>query len=458
MTRARVLYVTSRFPKLTETFVINEWLALAPRFDMELAALVRTKEQCVHAQASAVLDRVWFPGLVSVDTLRANVRVLVRSPRTYLRVLAQLLRATPRRPVEVAKATNVFVKSVALAERARREGVDHVHAHFANHPATAAWIVHRLAALPFSFTAHANDMFLSPPLLRQKVDEAAFVVTISEYNAGILRRMTPRSPIHVVHCGVDTTTLARIVRPRRGRRVLCVASLEPRKGHRHLLKAFAELAAHDADLHLTLVGDGPERDAIVGRARALGISGRVELTGPLSAGDVRRELAAADVFVLASVADRTGRTEGIPVALMEAMAAGVPVVTTRISGIPELVEGVGRLVEPGDADELASAISSVLDDSRIDEAVGLARARVAEQFDLFGEATKLGDLFEASFAVSTRAGSRSQPRPTAEDGAGDTPPDEVRHLGVVSGTESEFVRLGTPQEVEGVQPRGSRAE
>ncbi len=251
----------------------------------------------------------------------------------------------------------MFLKSVAVADRARREDVAHVHAHFANHPATAAWIVHRLTGLPFSFTAHANDMFLSPPLLRQKVDEAAFVVTISEYNEVLLNRMTPRSPIRVVHCGVDTATLARIVRPRRGRRVLCVASLEPRKGHRDLLEAFAELAAHDAELHLTLVGDGPERDAIVGHTRALGISDRVELTGPLSADDVRRELAAADVFVLASVADHTGRTEGIPVALMEAMAAGVPVVATRISGIPELVEGVGRLVEPGAADELAAAIS-----------------------------------------------------------------------------------------------------
>jgi glycosyltransferase involved in cell wall biosynthesis len=108
------------------------------------------------------------------------------------------------------------------------------------------------------------------------------------------------------------------------------------------------------------------------------------------------------VFALASITDDTGRTEGIPVALMEAMAAGVPVVATRVSGIPELVEGAGRLVEPGDAAGLARAIASALDDSSIDEVTRRGRARVAEQFDLFAEAAKLGDLFEVSVGLGLR--------------------------------------------------------
>jgi colanic acid/amylovoran biosynthesis glycosyltransferase len=458
MGRAKVLYITSRFPKLTETFVINEWLALTPRFDMELAALVRTREERVQGHAAAVMDRVWYPGLLRVETVRAHFRFLVGSPRSYLTVLVRMLGATIRRPAQLAKSVPVFLESVALADRARAEGVEHVHAHFANHPATAAWVVHRLTAVPFSFTAHANDLFLCPPLLREKIDEAAFVVTISEHNARLLRGLAPRAPIRVVHCGVDTAALAGTPRPRPGHRVLCIASLQPKKGHRYLLDAVAELAAHDHDLHLTLVGDGPERGAIVAHARALGVSDRVSLAGPLATEDVRRELAAADVFALASVTDRTGRAEGIPVALMEAMAAGVPVVATRTSGIPELVEGAGRLVEPGDAPALARAIGDILDDAGIDDVTSRARTRVAEQFDLFAEATKLGDLFEASVSPRTSARSRPQPRSTAEHVAGDTPPDEVRHVDVVPAAESELVRLVTPEEVEGVQPRGSRAE
>jgi glycosyltransferase involved in cell wall biosynthesis len=169
------------------------------------------------------------------------------------------------------------------------------------------------------------------------------------------------------------------------------------------LDAVAELAPDDPEFRLTLVGDGPERDAIAARARALGIADRVEFAGPLGAEGVRRELARADVFVLASITDNTGRTEGIPVALMEAMAAGVPVVATRVSGVPELVEGAGLLVEPGDAAALANAIATALDDSGIDEVTRRARARVAENFDLFVEAAKVGDLFAASVELGLRA-------------------------------------------------------
>lgn len=402
MSTGRILYITSRFPKLTETFVINEWLALAPRFDMSLAALVHTHEELVHPQAAAALDRVWFVRPVDLRTIGANLRALIRSPRTYGSTLMQVVRACARRPVDLARSLVVFLEAVVLADRVRGEGIDHVHAHFANHPATAAWIVHRFTGVPYSFTAHANDLFRSPALVRRKVDDAAFVVTISDFNARLLREMHPVAPVHVVHCGVDTAALAGTARPTPGRQLVSVASLQVKKGHRYLLDAVANLAADDPELRLTLVGDGPQRAALEARIQALGLSDRVELTGPLTVAGVRRELARADVFVLASVTDDTGRSEGIPVALMEAMAAGVPVVTTRVSGIPELVDGVGRIVEPGDPDALAQAIASVLDDPASAEVARRARALVAEQFDLYVEAAMLGDLFESSVDRSGR--------------------------------------------------------
>ena len=137
------------------------------------------------------------------------------------------------------KGVLVFIKAAALAELVERLGVRHVHAHFIHHPATAAWAIHRLTGVSFSVTAHADDLFIGPALLREKVSASTFVATISEYNRAFLERLLPGvGRIEVVHCGVDPQGLP--YRERKGRRrVVCVARLEPKKGHRDLLRAIA---------------------------------------------------------------------------------------------------------------------------------------------------------------------------------------------------------------------------
>jgi glycosyltransferase involved in cell wall biosynthesis len=336
---------------------------------------------------------------------------MARDPGRYIRVFRELLRSTPRSIQERLKACAVFIEAAALSERARRSEIAHVHAHFANHPATAAWIVHRLTDIPFSYTAHANDLFLLPPALREKLDEPAFIVTISRYNEQLLAEMKPRAPVFVVHCGVDTTILAELGRTPSSHRVLCVGSLEERKGQRYLLEAVAELRDRFPDIELVLIGDGPERSSLEDFARRLAIGERMRFAGALPADAVRDELSHAAVFALPSIIDKTGRTEGIPVALMEAMAAGVPVISTRVSGIPELVDGAGGLVEPRDAAGLANEIALTFEDSRIRAArVSAARERVVAEFDLYREAAKLADLIDGSLQRNGCAGGRTAPR------------------------------------------------
>jgi colanic acid/amylovoran biosynthesis glycosyltransferase len=392
-----VLYVVTRFPAVTETFVLNEWLALSERFQMGLVALRRSGEPPVHPESAAVLPRVRFPGAAHPGE---HVFWLLRRPRVYLSTLAAVLRGALRfSPKEALTELVVFGKAVAIARTAARERTDHLHAHFASHPATAAWVVHRLTGIPFSFTAHANDLFVAPVLLERKAAAARFVVAISDYNRRFLVERCPGARVEVVHCGVDVGRYAwRGLDGRACDRVVCVASLFPKKGHSDLVDALALLAEHRPGLKLELIGDGPERDRILARARQLGVGGRVSAPGACSADEVRAALTDARAFALPAIRLPSGRMEGIPVALMEAMAAGVPVVATRLSGIPELVQdGVtGLLVEPHDPASLAAALERLLaDDALAAELARNARALVERSFSLTVEARRLGDLLAA---------------------------------------------------------------
>jgi colanic acid/amylovoran biosynthesis glycosyltransferase len=398
--RRTVLYLVTRFPAVTETFVVNEWLALSERFQMRLVALRRSGEAPVHPETETVLPHVGFPGALHPGTIAANLVWLLRRPRAYLSTLVAVVRGALRFSVtEAAIETVVFLKAVAVARAPAREGVDHIHAHFASHPATAAWVAHRLTGIPFSFTAHANDLFVAPVLLDRKAADARFAIAISEYNRGVLLERCPAARVEVVHCGVDVERYAwRGLGERAPDRVVCVASLLPKKGHADLIDALAVLAERRPGVVLELVGEGPERDRILRRARERGVDRRVSLRGARSSEDVRSTLAEARAFALPSVRLPSGRMEGIPVALMEAMASGVPVVATRLSGIPELVQDgmTGLLVEPHDPDGLGAALERLLaDDALAAELARNARELVERSFSLTLEAQRLGDLIAA---------------------------------------------------------------
>ncbi len=269
----RVLYLVTRFPAVTETFVVNEWLVLAERFSMGLVALRRSGEAPVHPETARVLPRVRF----ARAGLAAQLAWVARRPRTYLSTLAEVLRGALRYSVaEAAQEALVFLRAAAVARTAQRDGVAHVHAHFASHPATAAWVIHRLAGIPFSFTAHANDLFVAPVLLERKAADARFVVAISDYNRALLLERCPDARVETIHCGVDGERHAwRGLRGRTPDRVVCVASLSEKKGQADLLDAVALLAARRPGVALELIGDGPERERLARRARERGVSERV---------------------------------------------------------------------------------------------------------------------------------------------------------------------------------------
>jgi glycosyltransferase involved in cell wall biosynthesis len=369
--------------------------------------LLRTRQRVLHPEAESLVRRAHYHPFLSPSILASNWRVLRRRPRAYLGALAEVLRGTWGSANFFIGALGIFAKVVRFSEEMVEEGVTHVHAHFANHPALAALIVHRLTGIPFSFTAHGHDLHVDRTMLADKIKAAAFAVMISEYNRNLVLGECPGVPLEklpIIHCGADTGCFSPGDRPPRKEpgggpfTLVCVGSFIEVKGHRHLIEACRLLKSRKMPLRCHLVGDGPGRRQLEGQITEAGLGEEVTLHGALPRPRVARLMAEADVIVQPSVPVRRGSREGIPVSLMEGMASGLPAVASRISGIPELVEDgrTGLLVPPGDSPALADALERLAVDPELCRAMGQAgRRKVLEHFDLSRNAARLAGLIAA---------------------------------------------------------------
>lgn len=396
----RVVYVVSRFPIVQETFIVRELDAVsAAGVEIELHSLFAPLGTSVQPAAEPWVARL-RPGGARHGVI-GLAWWLARRPVRLASSVAVVCACYRRRPALALRALATVAIACGHARALRTAPVDHVHAHFATYPALTAWLLNRLLGVPYSFTAHAHDLYVDQSMLTRKVNDACFVVTISEFNRRFLSEFgggPGGTPVHVVRCGVDPQAYefrSRAVPANGPVRALCVASLQEYKGHAVLLRALAarpELAR----LHVDLVGDGHLGAQLERLAEQLGLSGRVRFEGPRSEDEVRELLHSADLFVLPSVIAADGQMEGLPVALMEALACGVPVVTTRLSGIPELVvDGeTGLLAEPGDAVGLADALARTLaDPDAARYRCERGRARVVQGFDVRVSGRRMATLF-----------------------------------------------------------------
>ncbi|MBA3777961.1 MAG: glycosyltransferase [Chloroflexi bacterium] len=396
----QIAYIMSRFPKLSETFVLYEMLAMAEQgFDVELYPLLRERTDLVHPEAIPLVARANFQPLVSVAIIGSHLHFLLRRPRAYVRALWALLRGTAGSTRFLLGALVFFPKIAHIARLMANRGVDHVHCHFASHPAAAGFVIHRLTGIPFSFTAHGTDLHVDRHMLREKVAEAAFVIAISEDNRRVILDECGdqwQAKVAVIHCGVDTSLFRKPASTTSTKfTILCVGRLLEVKGQIHLIEACRILAAGGLDFVCHLVGEGPDRDVLAARIREVGLGHRVRLAGSLARPQLLELLGTTDVLVAPSVPTRQGSREGIPVSLMEAMSMEVPVVASRISGIPELVDDgtSGLLVSPGDAEALAGAIGRLYEDPELRHRLGRAgRSKVVVEFDLSANAARLGEL------------------------------------------------------------------
>ncbi|MAL27555.1 MAG: colanic acid biosynthesis glycosyltransferase WcaL [Croceicoccus sp.] len=400
---ARIAYLTGEYPAISHTFILREVLALRARgLEVRTCSIRRTAaaqhrgpdEKQAAASTFHVLDAAKRPG-----TLLAALGWALARPGRFGRMIRLALKTRPAGIKATIWQIFYLIEAMVLARHLDRAGITRLHNHFAMASSTVAMLASELSGIPYSFTLHGPADFWETGRwhLGEKIARARFVACISHFcrSQGMLFSDPAHwERLHIVHCGVDPDRYdpAHIRDPGReaGRNVLFIGRLAAAKGVPILLDAFARLHAAHPDARLTLVGDGPARPVLEARARDLGLGGAVRLTGALSQDEVTAELARADLFALPSFA------EGVPIVLMEAMAAGLPVLATAIAGIPELVEdGVsGRLVAPGDTSGFAAAMADLLADPARARAMGRAgRQKVAAEFSIAGEAAKLDGLF-----------------------------------------------------------------
>lgn len=395
----RVAYLVNQYPKVSHSFIRREILALERQgievqriavrgWDGDLADPADRRER----ERTRYLMREGLGPLVP-----AAARALQAEPARFGAALALAARMGWRadRPLPVHGV--YLAQACRLLQWLRESGATHLHAHFGTNPAEVAMLTHALGGPPWSFTVHGPEEFDRPVALHlgEKLRRAAFAVAVSSYGRSQLYRWVEHRhwyKLHVVHCGLDPDFLAaQPLPPAAAPRLVCVGRLCEQKGQLLLLQAAARLMQRGVDFELVLAGDGEMRGEVQALIDTLGLAGRVRITGWISGADVREHLLAARALVLASFA------EGLPVAIMEAMALRRPVIATMVAGIPELVRDGehGWLVPAGDVEALASAMQACLrlEPDALARMGEAARRCVLERHDVDVEAARLAALF-----------------------------------------------------------------
>ena len=414
----RIGYVVKRFPRVSETFIAQEILELERRGAEVRVLTLGPNDQPAHhgwlenlraevLQMSLSFPEAWLE-------LTARYRQPMSRANAARTLLASLADPTDRGRRSLAQAVEI----ARLAERAR---IDHLHAHFANQPATAALLAHRLCGVSFSVTAHAKDIWTNPAGTRdwrRLARAASFIVTVSDmthrYVAGLVgERLSGR--VRRLYNGIDLEAIrprAPVAATERPARLLCVARLVEKKGVDLLLDACAALRGAGLEFSLDIIGDGELAPRLRHRSAELGLDGVVTFCGALPHEQVVAAMRTTDVFVLPCRIAADGDMDTLPTVLLEAMACGVPCISTPIAGVAEIIADgeTGCLVAPGDASQLATVMTRLMSEPATRLRMGRAARRRAEKlFDVRGNVAVLHAWFEeAALASSTGAPAKAE--------------------------------------------------
>lgn len=397
-------YVLRKFPVLSETFILQEILALeADGIPVRIFSLGRPSIPRFHEDLARLKATVsYVPELFELRTLlRANIQAAKRYRQGYLRALGYV--AARGNPTLFWR----FLQSGYVADKAGQLRLPHLHAHFATRATSVVFLASMMSGVPFSFTAHAVDIYskrVKPKILARKIEGARFVVTVSDFNKRYLAGLTRRGSDRIVRIynGID---LARFVPdgtpPRSPFTIVAVARLVEKKGLDVLVEACRHLRDRGIDFRCWIVGTGrlrPRLDALIDEWH---LRGHVQLLGALTPREVLDRYRSAHLFALPCRVDAEGNRDGLPVSIVEALACGIPVVTTPMTGIPEVVrhQHNGLFVDEGDARGFADAIERVAPETALYRHLQAnARTSVADAFDRRQSAQALRALFEGGRA------------------------------------------------------------
>ena len=400
MSKARVAYLSSEYPAISHTFILREIQSLRKQGIDVCTASIRPTE---HLEKMGDVERNEAKSTYIIKTtaipkvLFAHLRLLLKSPKAYWKMFREAFRIFRHNPARTKKAVGYLAEAGLLIDWMKRKDVKHVHVHFANPAATVAMIAQKYGTISFSLSIHGPDIFydVENGLLKDKIQAALFVRSISHYCTSQVQRLIPFeqwNKVHLVRCGIDPQVFCRQKATDNSiPQILCVGRLTSAKGHHTLLQAAHSLCKQGVPFHLTFVGGGEDSESLQSLCSELGIDRYVTFTGPLGQSKVRDHYGKSDIFVLPSFA------EGVPVVLMEAMASELGVVSTRITGIPELIDHKkdGILVPPADPQSLVKVLLELLQTpEKRRELAKAGRKKVLDLYDLDKNCLVMGDLFK----------------------------------------------------------------
>ena len=423
-----LVVIVKGYPRVSETFIAQEIAALERRgISLTIVSLRRPYDRIIHPVHGAIRAPVLYLPEYLIDAplrvLGGHLKALRRQPRRYLATAALWLRDLLREPTP-SRVRRFGQAGVLAAELP--PGSRHFHVHFLHAPASVARYASVMTGLSYSLSGHAKDIWTRPRWeLCEKLEGARFCVTCTAENRDYLRRLAPGARVDLVYHGLDHRFFGPPPAYGSSRdgsdpadpvRLLSVGRFQPKKGFDVLLRAVARLRAHAV---LTLVGYGPLERELRALSRALGIEGRLSWHGQLDQPAVRALYRESDLFVLAPRIAPDGDRDGLPNVIVEALSQGLPVVATRVSALPEIIEDAinGRLVPPEDPAALAAALTGLVEDPRARQRLGAAGIRrVAEGWDVEAGATRLLTLLSPTLG-ETMAPSPSSSVPESPSAA-----------------------------------------
>lgn len=404
--KIRIGYVLKRFPRFSETFILNELLTLQSMgVDIDVFSLLKPPDEQRHAR----LQQLNFPviGLSAYGKSAAlKLHYGVHGDSQSLEALLSDDVSPIFSGKNKTEIAALYMKASAVAARASSRNITHLHAHFGSDATTVALLAARMMGGTFSFTAHAKDIYHTyvsedeDRAMRQaKISEAAFVVTVSDYNADFLRHICPEARSHIIRLynGIDLSTFAPVVTDKQvAGRMIAVGRLVEKKGFSVLIDACALLKERGIKFQCCLVGEGPLYNTLNHQINDNNLQDYIQLVGALPQEALVELMESASLAVLPCIVTQSGDRDGLPTVLLEAMAKALPIITTRVSGGPEIVDHntTGLLCAPGDAVALADAIERLVCDPQMARNMGQrGRIRAQDRFDLHTNVATLKEHF-----------------------------------------------------------------
>lgn len=400
-------YILKGYPRISETFISNEILRLEQLgFKLTLFSMRLPRENFTHDSVKQIQAEVhYLPtylGKQFFTLLFPNLLLALKRPRRYGQALAIAFKRFRR--TRKSATFKHLLQAGFLVNNHLGKGVeiDHLHGHFAHSPTSVTMFAATLSNMPFSFTAHAKDIYTSnKEQLREKIDNASFVVTCTGFNAEHLRSIAPESttPIHRIYHGIDTTLFSSStpqVESKPPYRLLTVARITEKKGLPTIYQALAELKKRNISFQHVLIGDGDDREKTQALIDELDLRSHCQLLGTRTHQEVLQHFSKSDLFILGCQVARNGDRDGIPNVLVESLAMGVPALSTNVSAIPELIidGATGRTVAPEDSSAMAEAIMELLQNQQLREKVSRSGQEfVKKNFDNLHLTAQLAELF-----------------------------------------------------------------